>query len=57
MLADMARCIMLQATLPKSMWAVALNTAVYLRSRSATKSLDAMTPIETGQRKNRTLFI
>jgi len=48
---EMARCIMLQANLPKSMWAEVLNTAVYLRNRSATKSLNRMTPIEAWSKK------
>jgi len=43
--------VLLQTNLSKSMWAEALNTAVYLRNRSATKSLDGMTPIEAWSRK------
>jgi len=46
MFVEMARCIMLQTHLPKSIWAEALNTAMYLRNRSATKSLNGITPIE-----------
>jgi len=33
------------------MWTEALNTAVYLRNKSATKSLDRMTPIEAWSKK------
>ncbi|KAL0117644.1 hypothetical protein PUN28_008796 [Cardiocondyla obscurior] len=42
----MARCIMLQAGLPNSLWAEAVNTAAYLRNRCATKCLDSTTPFE-----------
>ncbi|KYN16361.1 Copia protein [Trachymyrmex cornetzi] len=42
----MARCIMLQANLPESLWAEAINTATFLRNRCTTKSLDGITPFE-----------
>lgn len=45
-LVEMARCIMLQAGLPDSLWAEAVNTAAYLRNRCATKCLDGITPFE-----------
>lgn len=41
-----ARCIMLQANLPDSLWAESINTAAYLRNRCATKNLDGITPFE-----------
>jgi len=50
-LVEMAKCIILQANFPKSIWAEELNTAVYLTNRSATKSLDTMTPIEAGSKE------
>ena len=34
-LVEMARCIMLEADLPESLWAEAVNTATFLRNRSA----------------------
>jgi len=45
-LVEMARCIMLQANLPDSLWAEAMNTATFLRNRCATKCLDGVTPFE-----------
>jgi len=45
-LVEMARCMMLQANLPDSLWAEAINTAAYLRNRCATKSLNGITPFE-----------
>jgi len=51
-LVEIARYIMLQANLPKLMWAEVLNTVVYLRNRSSTKSLDRMTPIEASKKKS-----
>ncbi|KZC07337.1 Copia protein, partial [Dufourea novaeangliae] len=51
-LVEMARCMMLQANLPESLWAEAVNTATYLRNRNATKCLEGITPIEAwSQRK------
>jgi len=55
-LVEMARCIMLQANLPQSMWAEAVNTATYLRNRCATKSLNGIDAVlKHGHRRNRTL--
>ena len=45
-LVEMARCIMLEADLPESLWAEAVNTATFLRNRSATACLDGITPYE-----------
>lgn len=45
-LVEMARCMKLQANLPDSLWAEAVNAAAYLRNRSATKCLNGITPIE-----------
>ena len=45
-LGEMARCLMLQANLPPSLWAEAINTATFLRNRSTTKCLIEITPIE-----------
>lgn len=51
-LVEMARCMMLQANLPDSLWAEAVNAAAHIRNRSATKSLNGITPIEAwSQRK------
>ena len=41
---EKARTMLLEAHLPQSFWAVAVNTAVYLHNRSPTRSLDNMTP-------------
>lgn len=43
-LVEMARCLMLQAKLPNSLWAEAINTATFLRNRCPTKSLENETP-------------
>lgn len=43
---EMARCLMLQAELPKSLWAEAVNAATFLRDRCPTKSLENKTPYE-----------
>lgn len=45
-LVEMARCMMLEAKLPKSLWAEMINTATYLRNRCPTKLLDNKTPHE-----------
>lgn len=45
-LTEMARCMMLQANLPDSLWAETVNAAAYLRNRSATKCLNGITPFE-----------
>ena len=41
---EKARTMFLEARLPESFWAEAVNTAVYLHNRSPTRSLDNMTP-------------
>lgn len=43
---EMARSLLISSNLPNFMWAEAVNTAVYLRNRSETKSLDNKTPFE-----------
>ena len=43
---EKAQTMLLEARLPESFWAEAVNTAVYLHNRSATKSLDNMTTYE-----------
>lgn len=43
---EMARCLIIESGLPQSLWAEAVNTAVFLRNRCPTKSLDKMTPFE-----------
>ena len=45
-LVEMLRCMLDDSKLPKKFWAEALNTAVYLRNRSPTKSIDNKTPYE-----------
>ena len=43
---EMARCMALGKGLPKSFWAEAVNTAVYILNRSFTKALTGKTPLE-----------
>ena len=45
-LVESARSMMSHAALPTNFWAEAINTAVYLRNRSPTKSLEGVTPYE-----------
>lgn len=45
-LVEMARCLMLQAKLPNSLWAEAINAATFLRNRCPTKSFENKTPYE-----------
>ncbi|KAA3453210.1 centromere protein F isoform X7 [Gossypium australe] len=45
-LMDMARCLMFEKILPKTSWAKAVNTAVYLQNRLPTKALARKTPFE-----------
>lgn len=45
-LVEMVRCMLHDSNLPKKFWAEALNTAVYLRNRSPTKSIDDKCPYE-----------
>jgi len=41
----MSRCLLLQAKLPKSLWAKMINTAVFIRNRCPSKCLE-QTPFE-----------
>ena len=43
---EKSRCELLDAKLPASLWAEALNNAVYLTNRSLTKALNGKTPYE-----------
>ncbi|CAH2103269.1 unnamed protein product [Euphydryas editha] len=43
---ERARCLLFDAKLDKSLWAEAVNTAVYLRNRSPASGLSQMTPYE-----------
>lgn len=43
----MARCMMIQADLPQSLWAEAINAATYFGNRCPTKALNYKTPLET----------
>eukprot|EP00249_Psilotum_nudum_P001110 c13432_g1_i1 orf=159-365(+) len=43
---EMAHCMALGKGLPKSFWAEAVNTTVYILNRSFTKALKAKTPLE-----------
>lgn len=45
-LVEMARCLMIQAKLPDSLWAESINTATFLRNRCPTKALENKTPFE-----------
>ena len=45
-LMDSVRSMLVGAHLPQRFWAEALATAVYLRNRSPTKSVDGLTPYE-----------
>ena len=45
-LTEMARCMLLDAKLPKYLWAEAINTAAYIRNRCPTKLLLNKTPYE-----------
>ncbi|KAG8492422.1 hypothetical protein CXB51_009695 [Gossypium anomalum] len=45
-LVDMARCLLFEKNLPKTMWAEAVNTAVYIQNRLPTKALAHKTPFE-----------
>jgi len=45
-LVNMSRCLLVQSGLCESLWAEAINTAVYLRNRSSTNTVNCMTPIE-----------
>ena len=41
---EKTRSMLLEAGLPESFWAEAMNTAVYLHNRSPTRSLEGKTP-------------
>lgn len=45
-LVEMARCMLLHAQLPYSLWAEAVNAAAYVRNRCPTKALNKVTPHE-----------
>ncbi|KAG8501874.1 hypothetical protein CXB51_004547 [Gossypium anomalum] len=45
-LIDMARCLLFEKNLPKTIWAEAINTAVYIQNRLPTKALAHKTPFE-----------
>ncbi|KAG8501219.1 hypothetical protein CXB51_003321 [Gossypium anomalum] len=45
-LMDMARCLLFEKNLPKTIWAEAVNTAVYIQNRLPTKALTHKTPFE-----------
>ena len=45
-LVEMVRSVLADSELPKSFWAEALATAVYLRNRCPTKSVEGKTPYE-----------
>jgi len=50
-LVEMARCLMLQANLPQSLWAEAINAATYIRNRCSTKILNEKTPFKMWSNK------
>ncbi|GLU17722.1 hypothetical protein SLE2022_340780 [Rubroshorea leprosula] len=43
---NMARCLLFEKGLPKTHWAEAVNTSVYLQNRLSTEALDNKTPFE-----------
>lgn len=43
---EMARCMLIQSKSPTSLWAEAVNTAVYLRNRCPSKATGNKTPLE-----------
>jgi hypothetical protein len=45
-LMEMARCLVIQAGVPKNFWAEALNTAAYIRNRCPSRSIDNQIPVE-----------
>ncbi|KAG8479167.1 hypothetical protein CXB51_029021 [Gossypium anomalum] len=45
-LINMARCLLFEKNLPKTMWAEAVNTVVYIQNRLPTKALAQKTPFE-----------
>jgi len=57
-LLDMARCLIIESSMPKFLWAEAVNTANYLRNRCPSISLNGRTPYEkwTGKIPNLNYF-
>lgn len=47
----MARCMLIQSKLPKSLWVEAINTAAFIRNRCPSKQLDDVTPMELWSNK------
>ncbi|KAA3482128.1 Integrase, catalytic core [Gossypium australe] len=45
-LLDMAKCLLFEKNMPRTMWAEAVNTVVYLQNRLSTKALARKTPFE-----------
>uniref|UniRef100_A0A1X7VM16 Integrase catalytic domain-containing protein n=1 Tax=Amphimedon queenslandica TaxID=400682 RepID=A0A1X7VM16_AMPQE len=43
---EAVRSMLVGSQIPQRFWAEALSTAVYLRNRSPTKSVDGLTPYE-----------
>jgi len=43
---DMAKCLLMQSSLPPSFWGEAINTANYIRNRCPSSSLDGKTAFE-----------
>ena len=43
---EMSRCLLFEKKLPKSFWAKAVNTSIYLLNRLSTKALKNKTPFE-----------
>ena len=56
---ETARCMLAEAKLPRSFWAEAVSTAVYLRNRSPTSAVKGMTPYQslTGEKPEVNLLI
>lgn len=45
-LVEMARCMLIQSKLPKSLWGEAINTAAFIRNRCPSKRFTSKTPME-----------
>ncbi|XP_071648509.1 uncharacterized protein [Temnothorax longispinosus] len=45
-LVEMSRCLLLQANLPKSLWAEMVNAAAFIRNRCPSRNLHEQTPFE-----------
>jgi len=50
-LVKMSRCLLLQASLSKSLWAEITNAAAFIRNRCPSKSLNEKTPFELWKKK------